>query len=262
LSITVPVVLPDKHYLRTIKVQQGGIRALTHLALVRNASGIPHRAYVKQFPANAPRSLFNEWFGYVFMSALTVPQPPAAVLRAPIPGDTRMAWSFVSFEPMPRSEGTPKEIYHPASADQMKKLAERLLACHAFSTLAAADQLCINGDRNMGNLVFTGPRSFVAIDHSDILGGCDWLEDSLLHPTAWAPAKLVDFCQSIKTLTPPQRGALAAAADVAIETLYNQWQPLRAAVAGSREACLALDAVWWRSLDVARWYRDRLQLLP
>lgn len=261
MSISVPALLPDAHYLRTIKVQTGGIRALTHLALVRGPTGVAQRAYVKQFPADAPRSLFNEWFGYIFMSALTVPQPQAAVLRAPIPGGTRMAWSFVSFEPLPRSEGTPKEIYNPTDAAQLKKLAERLLACHAFATLTAADQLCINGDRNMGNLVFTGPRSFVAIDHSDILGGCGWQDDSLLRPSAWAQAKLMDLCESIKPLTITQCNALAAAADIATEALHEQWLPLRAAMADSREACLALDAVWWRSLDVARWYRERLKLL-
>ena len=261
MSITVPTVLPDNHYLRTIKVQQGGIRALTHLALVRGPTGLPQRAYVKQFPENAPRSLFNEWFGYIFMSALTVPQPPAAVLRAPIPGETRMAWSFVSFEPMPRSEGTPKEIYCHTDTQQLKKLAERLLACPAFATLTAADQLCINGDRNMGNLVFTGPRSFVAIDHSDILGGCNWQDHSLLCPTDWAQAKLVNLCESTKPLTLTQCSALTAAADVAIEALHAHWLPLRIAMAESNEARLALDAVWWRSLDVARWYRERLKLL-
>lgn len=261
MTITVPQVLPQTHYLRTIKVQQGGVRALTHLALVRNDAGAPQRAYVKQFPISAPRSLFNEWFGYIFMSAMTVPQPPAAVLLAPIPGDTRAAWSFVSFENLPRSEGTPKEIYSLTDPKQLKTMADRLLACHAFATLTAADQLCINGDRNLGNLVFTGPRSFVSIDHSDILGGYDWPRDSLLKPTTWSQAKLVDLCQSICGLSDSQRNTLVAAADVAVEALYQQWQPLREAVASSQEARLALDAVWWRSLDVARWYRKELHLL-
>ena len=52
-----------------------------------------------------------------------------------------------------------------------------------------------------------------------------------------------------------------AAADVAIEALHAHWLPLRIAMAESNEARLALDAVWWRSLDVARWYRERLKLL-
>lgn len=247
--------------MRPIKVQTGGVRALTHLALVRDAGGKAQRAYVKQFPVDAPRSLFNEWFGHIFMSALGVPQPPGAVLLAPIPGAARMAWSFVSFEPLPHSDGTPKEIYDPKSPAQMKALAERLLACHAFAALTAADQLCINGDRNLGNLVFTGARTFVAIDHSDILGGPDWTDDSLLRPTAWAQAKLMDLCHSIKPLTPTQRNAFVAAADVAVEAMHQQWQPLRAAVSEDCDARLALDAVWWRSLDVARWFRERLELL-
>lgn len=256
-----PAVLPANHYLRTVKVQVGGIRALTHLALVRSPTGQPQRAYVKQFPSEAPRSLFNEWFGYIFMSAMGVPQPPAAILLAPIPGETRTAWSFVSFEALPRSDGTPKEIYDPRSTEQLKMLADRLLACHAFAALTAVDQLCINGDRNMGNLVFTGARTFVAIDHSDILGGFSWSDDSLIRPTEWAQAKLLDFCHSIKPLTLTQRSAFVAAADVATETMHQQWQPLRAALGNNREACLALDAVWWRSLDVARWFRERLHLL-
>lgn len=261
MSITVPQVLPNDHYLRTIRAQSGGLRALTHLALVRGPDGQPQRGYVKQFPVDAPRSLFNEWFGYIFMSALGVPQPVAGVLLAPIPGEPRMAWAFVSFEALPRSDGTPKEIYDPRNAAHMQALATRLLECHAFAALTAADQLCINGDRNMGNLVFTGSRTFVAIDHSDILGGPGWELDSLIRPTGWAEAKLFEFCRSIKPLTPTQRNAFAAAADVATEAMHMQWQPLRAAMKDHREACLALDAVWWRSLDVARWFRDRLQLL-
>lgn len=261
MSITVPAVLPPEHYLRPIKIQEGGLRALTHLAMVRSASGAPQRAYVKQFPHNAARSLFNEWFGHIFMSAMGVAQPEAAVLLAPVPGQSRSAWAFVSFEPMPRSEGTPKEIYNLANDKHAQILATRLLACHGFALLNAADQLCINGDRNIGNLVFTGPRSFVAIDHSDILGGCDWHIDSLLRPTSWATAKLAELCNAVKPLPPSQRDALVAAADVAIEALYAQWQPLHSALQDNRESCIALDAVWWRSLHVAQWYRDRLQLL-
>lgn len=261
MNITVPPVLAPESYLRTIKLQDGGIRALTHLALVRGPDGQPRRAYVKQFPHSAPRSLLNEWFGYILMSALCVPQPEAGVMLAPVPNDNRSVWSFVSFEALPRSEGTPKEIYHVTDPEQHKILAARLLACNAFAPLNAADQLCINGDRNIGNLVFTGPRSFVAIDHSDILGGYDWHTDSLLRPTHWAQAKLQELCHAAKPLTPTQRDALMAAADVAVEALYQQWQPLRAAMQGSGEACIALDAVWWRSLDVAQWYKDRLQLL-
>ena len=58
-----------------------------------------------------------------------------------------------------------------------------------------------------------------------------------------------------------QRDALIAAADVAIEALYLQWLPLRDALQGDPDARTALDAVWWRSLTVAQWYRDKLQLL-
>lgn len=261
MSITVPPVLPQEYYLRTIKVQTGGVRALTHLALVRGADGQPRRGYVKQFPHAAARSLLNEWFGYIFMSAMCVPQPEAGVMLAPIPDEPRNAWSFVSFEPLPRNEGTPKEIYHITDPAHHKLLAARLLACRAFALLNAADQLCINGDRNIGNLVFTGPCSFVAIDHSDILGGCNWHLDSLLQPTHWAPAKLQELCHAARALTPTQRDALMAAADVAVEALHQQWRPLRAALQESSEACIALDAVWWRSLDVAQWYKDRLQLL-
>lgn len=261
MSVKTPPILPPAHYMRLIKTQDGGIRAVTHLALVRNAQGLPQRAYVKHFPPDAPRSLFNEWFGFSLMGALGVPQPETAVMKAPIPGAEQLAWAFVSFEPVPRSEGTPKEIYDSANVDHLKLLAARLLSCHNFALLNAADQLCANGDRNIGNLVFTGPKSFVAIDHSDILGGCNWHIDSLLMPTAWAPAKLVDLCQAMKPLTNTQRDALVAAADVAIEALYQAWIPLHDAMSGDRETRIALEAVWWRSLDVARWYRDRLHLL-
>ena len=261
MNIRTPTQLPDSSYLRTVRWQPGGVSALTHLAFVRNAEGVPQRAYVKHFPHDAPRSLFNEWFGYTLMAALGVPQPEAGVLRAPVPSNGRLAWAFVSFEALPGSEGTPKEIYNPGDGMQLKLLAERLLRCPAFATLTAADQLCINGDRNLGNLVFTGSRSFVAIDHSDILGGCAWQRDELLKPTTWAEAKLVQFCESIRPLSPTQRNALAAAADVACEALHLKWQPLRQAISADQDGALALDAVWWRSLVLAQWFRERLQLL-
>lgn len=261
MSVSIPTVLAQENYLRLVQIQPGGIRALTHLALVRGANGRPQRAYVKHFPDIAPRSLFNEWFGYIFMSAMGVPQPEAAVMLAPIPEHARLAWAFVSFEPMPHSGGTPKEIYNLASEEHVHLMAARLLACDYFARLNAADQLCINGDRNLGNLVFTGQRSFVAIDHSDILGGYDWQVDNLRRPTAWAQAKLMELCQSVKPLQPVQCDALIVAADIAIEALYEQWQPLRAALQDSSEGLIALDAVWWRSLCVAQWYRERLHSL-
>lgn len=261
MSVTIPAVLAQENYLRLVQIQDGGVRALTHLALVRGANGKPQRAYVKHFPDVAPRSLFNEWFGYIFMSAMGVPQPEAAVMLAPVPEQSHLAWAFVSFEPLPRNNGTPKEIYNLANQEHIHLMAARLLACDHFGLLNAADQLCINGDRNLGNLVFTGQRSFVAIDHSDILGGYDWKLDSLLRPTTWAQAKLIELCQAVKTLQPSQSNALIAAADVAIEALYDQWQPLRTALQDSPEACVALNAVWWRSLCVAQWYRERLHSL-
>ena len=261
MPLKAPQIWPSTCYVRKIQQQHGGIRAFTHLAQLVSPTGEPCRGYVKHFPASAPRGLFNEWFGYTAMSALSVPQPACAFMEVPIDGVA--AWAFVSLQPTPTFEGTPKEQYNVSDVDQLTTLIKRLLDCHDLPRLIAADQLVMNGDRNLGNLVFTGKRSFVAIDHSDILGGHDWELENLLKTTTWSRSKIIEDLIGIKNLRPSTCGALVAAAEIVQQAYFDTQIELKMAlnVGTSRDAEIAIDALWWRCLKIDSWFRNRLKLL-
>lgn len=265
MVISCPASLPMSHYIRPIRRENGGQQAYTHLAEVLDPSGVPCRGYVKHFPDTLHRSLFNEYFGHALMGAMGVPQPRCAVMPAPVFGHPEglVAWAFVSFQPRPVSEGTPKELYDLQDAGALESVKKRLFDCPALPLLIAADQLAINPDRNLGNLVFTGRKTFVAIDHAGILGGPAWTQDELTRPTIWALSKLIEKLESIETLKPRMRSAFLASAQVVEDNFYEVQAELRAALNCESDdaARLAMDAVWWRSLDVARWFKNRLQLL-
>lgn len=263
MTIKVPQLWSPTAYIRFIRKETGGARALTHLAELVDPSGKTCLGYVKHFTDTSPRGLFNEWFGYAFMSSLGVPQPPAAFLHAPVMGDaSTVAYAFVSLQSAPVFDGTPKAHYTAGGSNAALK--DRVLACPTLPMLIAADQLVMNGDRNLGNLVFTGKNSFVAIDHSDILGGCNWALDALQKPTKWAHSKLIESTGwvQINDLTPSQRSAIFAAAEVATEKFYELQIQLNIALndAQSQDVKTALDAVWWRSLELADWFKDKLHL--
>lgn len=263
MTARTPAVLPGSHYRRPVRKETGGMIADTHLAVVADEKGCDARAYVKHFSAAAPRGLFNEWFGYCIMSALGVPQPNAVMMPAPLLGTGPIQWAFVSFAPMPVNQGTPKECYDLNDAGQCRMLIDRLLSCHALGNLIAADQLCLNADRNLGNLVFTGKKTFVAIDHGELLGGSQWSRDSLLRPTEWCRSVALEVCELNDPLSPQHRNTVYASADVMAEALWERYSALREVMESGRsgDGNLALEAVWWRSLDLAQWFGQQLKLM-
>lgn len=238
---------------------------MTHLAVVDTPEGTPSRAFVKHFPDQSHRGLFNEWFGHCMMAALGVPQPKAALIQAPVPGAATptLRWAFVSYTPGPAYEGTPKEIYDLDAATDCKILIDRLLACHSFPGMVSADQLCMNADRNLGNLVFTGKKTFVVIDHGEILGGSNWHPDKLLTTTQWVRSIPIDVCEYYSPLPLSAKNAICASADLSAEAIWERFVELRDAMgaATNRDTAIALDAVWWRSLTISHWFRDKLQLM-
>lgn len=265
MPIRQPELLSASHYRRPVGVATGGAMADTHKAIIFNAARQECRAFVKHFPSSQPRSLFNEWFGYCLMAALGVPQPAAAIMPAPRLGNTpsQIEWAFVSFMPTPVCEGTPKEIYNLSDATQFKAIADRLMQCHAFAGMVAADQLCMNNDRNIGNIVFTGAKSFVVIDHNQILGGNSWQRDDLLKPTEWVRSVPIDLCSQCSTIHKSTANALVASAEVTAEALWGCFAELQNALTQSNpaDANLALNAVWWRSLQLADWFKQKLNVM-
>lgn len=262
-SIELPEVWEAQQYVAPVAPEHGGCMAFTHLALLRNRRGGPVRGYVKHYTPQQPRGLFNEWLGYALMSALGVPQPLAAVMPAPLPGTDVVAWAFVSLQPTPRFEGTPKQLYNLLDPKQHRPLIERLMACPALPLLVAADQLLANDDRNMGNLVFTGKNQFVAIDHGGILGGTDWHAGDLWYTQHWERSKPIEDLVTIDRLSDKFKNTLLAAA-MEVEDMHHAQQPhLRQALgaADNVDVATALQAVWWRAIALAPWFRNRLNLL-
>lgn len=234
----------------------------THLAVIADESKNQCQAFVKHFPASKPKGLFNEWFGYTMMSVLGIPQPHAALMPAPRWGSSDALWAFVSFMPTPTCEGTPKALYNWNNYTDIMALAERLMKCPAFPAMIAADQLCMNADRNMGNLVFTGKNSFVVIDHSEVLGGNSWHVDDLLKPTSWVESKPMKMCAALSGISKPLSSSIYASAEVAAEKLWERFDELHTELTANdqRDTKIALDAVWWRSLSLAAWFKNELQL--
>lgn len=260
-----PEIWGAHQYVRPIRAETGGRRAFTHLAEVRSPAGAPLRAFVKHFTAATPRAMFNEVFGHVVLSAFGVPQPQAAVMPAPchaVAGAPWM-WAFISCEPRPTVDGTPKQLYNYLDPIQHAALTQRLFACPALPLLIAADQLVRNGDRNIGNLVFTGKNAFVAIDHGEILGGANWRLEDLWFTQQWATSILVEALVPIGSLKPQLRSAIQASSELVAETFFELQQDLRSVLdcGASSDAAAAMDAVWWRCVALVDWFRQRLQLV-
>lgn len=264
-TFTPPAIWPATAYIRPIQPALGGIRAFTHLADLRQPDGVACRGYVKHYPAHLTRGLFNEWFGYTLMQALGVPQPPCAIMQAPVmamPGNP-LAWAFVSCQPRPRFDGTPVQIYNLKDPNQHAELKKRLFACHALPLLIAADQILKNADRNLGNMVFTGKNNFVAIDHSDILGGPAWTTAETHFTQAWATSRLIEQFETLDTLKPAMVSAIMASAELASEAYFEAQlelaQALNAHQNGDTKA--ALDMAWWRAVDLRNWFKDKFRLM-
>jgi hypothetical protein len=260
-----PEIWAANQYVRSIRTETSGERAATHLAEIRTPLGVAVRAYVKHFPDNVPRGMFNEIFGYVVMSALGVPQPNVAIMQAPIDmlPTKPWSWAFVSIEPRPVFDGTPKQLYNIQIPEQHTKLVQRLFACPALPLLIAADQVLKNADRNIGNLVFTGKSSFVAIDNGEILGGGAWRLGDLWFSQSWAVSKLIECLVPLDSLKPEMRSAICASAQVVADKFFEAQNDLRLALECemSTDATVAMDALWWRCLSLADWFGDRLKLI-
>lgn len=264
MPVKQPSLLDHSHYRRPVARATGGCMADTHQAIVLDEARKECRAFVKHFPHNQPKSLFNEWFGYCLMTALGIPQPPAAIMPAPRLGNpAQIEWAFVSFMPTPVCEGTPKEIYNYLDPSHVKLMAERLLKCPSFANMVSADQLCMNNDRNIGNIVFTGAKSFVVIDHNQILGGNNWQRNDLLKPTQWVRSVPIDVCKIAGKLNKSTANSLLASAEVIAEQLWECYAELHTTLTKSdtANANLALQAVWWRSLELAKWFKQELHLM-
>lgn len=269
MTIKTPLLWGAENYYRFIGVESAGRMAATHLAQLIGPDGKVHRAYVKHYPPELQRGLFNEWLAYIMFSALGVPQPQAAMMPAPTIDQgrptNRMQWAFCSFEPTPRFDGIAKKTYNIGDPDQVKALIKRLfLDCwHQLPILIAADQLLIHPDRNIGNIAFTGKKSFVAIDGGGILGGEHVHPWELYKHQGWAESKLIEALIPIETLSPTQKNTLIAAAQCVEEQFFKHHQEIAQAInyRKHRDVDVCFDAIWWRALEIEAMFRKKLGVL-
>jgi hypothetical protein len=258
-------VWPHEAYLAFLKPVTGGLIARTHLALLRSPDGEQCRGYVKHFAGpGLTRALFNEWFCAHLVQALGLSMPRCALMEAPDMGTGPLGWAFLSCEPKPQFSGTPKEIYDLRSAPANRELALRLLRCLQLPAMLAIDQLAANADRNLGNFVFTGPSSFVAIDHSNALHGPNWQTPDTYfaqHPVRYL---LLDFLESVLGRLPDgSANAVVAAADVVQDAYWAVQDALRQDMecAANPDVAAAMDMIWWRCRDLGEWFRKRMQVI-
>lgn len=256
---------PDTAYRAAVRREHDGLAADTHLALLAPPDGKRCRGYVKHFnnPAHH-RGLFNEWFCHHLLQALGVPQPRCAVMRAPCLATGQLGWAFVSCEASPVHHGTPKQIYRTADLAGLKQLAGRLLACELLPLLIAADQLLANEDRNLGNLVFVGKNTFVAIDHSHALHGPGWAAGDMWFTQQAVGSKLLQFIEDFAGPLPTHHAnAIVAAADVVQEQYFLRQDELRTMLntAGNADTAAAMDMVWWRCVALGQWFRMAMRAI-
>jgi len=208
--------------------------------------------------------LFNEWFSFHVLEALQVPQPRCAIVLAPVWGTTERKLAFVSCEASPINYGTPKQRYRIDRLDQCHALARRLLGGVKLPSLIAVDQLIANIDRNLGNLVFIGQDSFVAIDHGHALHGPAWQWDALWKTQRPTPSPLLSFLVAVLGDLPDgTANAMVAAAEIMQEQYYAMQDSIREAV-GSQSSALsaaAMDMTWWRCDRLSDWFKAELQTI-
>lgn len=265
MTITTPEQWPTTQYKRFIRMETSGKSAHTHLAEVATLSGEVCRAYVKHYGPARPHGLFNEWFGHIVLGALNVPQPPAALMPVHVPGTTLLAWAFCSLEPTPRFDGSAKQLYSLDDPAQHEALLRRLFAdcAHTLPRLIAADQLLMQGDRNIGNILFTGKSHFLAIDNGEILGGAQIQRAELVAPRPWSRSKLIEDLVPISALKPGFCNALVAAAQLAVVELHGKQPAIQAAIGypANAETAVPYDAVWWRGLELERLFAEKLGVM-
>lgn len=239
-EIALPPLLPDGGYVTPIAPVHSGKSASTHLAQVQMAGAV-RRAYVKHFdPATQPRGLFNELVGSLVCRSMGTPTPeaalvnvPAAALNAMFPsiGASKETLCFASVDASRSAKlhGAARAIYS-ASALSLHEFVRRLRRCPRLPNLVAADAWMGNGDRHPLNLVFSGPDSFFAIDHSHAFGGSDWKVENL-DPEATYPNQIAQALAKHGTLDKLSSQTLAAAADAerAYRTIWSAMNELSSA---------------------------------
>lgn len=97
---------------------------------------------------------------------LSLPAPEPILLYDPVSGDMLFGCVDLDYPNSLRAFNVTPPTYNPAA----KKLLEQaLLAWPRINEVAVFDEWIHNKDRNLGNLLFVGPKEFAIIDHGKAL---------------------------------------------------------------------------------------------
>lgn len=270
-TIKLPVDLGPQGYVRFVRKVTEGCLAATFLAQVVY-EGELRRAYIKIYDqATQPKAIINEVLGYLCAQALGLPSPPVFFVEVP-PSDvvasglpmptsaTRAVATLEAHNPAVAGEGSAKTFFEAGSID-LSYIKQRLLSSPAGRTLIAFDEAIGNGDRNIGNIVFSWKHGVVAIDHGCILTGHSWSVCSL---NSSVDGKNIAF--DIVNHTPignSDKGAVFVAAQVMLEAYYAAMSELKIAMAypSDSELSAAFDFVWWKVQRLEKRMATLLQLV-
>lgn len=269
--IKLPVDLGPQGYVRFVRRINGGVLATTFLAQV-NYQGELRRAYIKIYDhAAQPKAVLNEVLGYLYAQAMGLPSPPvffidvppldvaASGLSAPLTA-VRAVATLEAHDPNIATDGAAKTLFDAGSID-WTYIRQRLLSSPAGRALVAFDEAVGNGDRNIGNIVFSRKHGVVAIDHGCILSGPLWSNQSL-NSTDDCRNKAFEII-NLKPMGTSERSAVQAAAEVMLEAYYEAMPALQSAMGypAHIDTSAAFDYVWWKALRLNKRMAHLLQLV-
>lgn len=250
-----------------------GVTATTHCALFI-VDKKPISGYVKHFPLNPkdkmtrPTGLINEILGYSLLNAFGIPTPDAALCPCPHPITEETDWAFISCR-HPNSVASLNERYnliHLQNEHQKENTTQsrnafrkaELFVLQAIAdwthspALCAVDALMDNNDRNPGNLIRLDNNDILAIDHSNILGGCLRDTKKLFDSPPLKNNKLLSYLMVASPANPNTANQIVSAFEVLCARFYRVNAELKNTLKehSRYNAPLAhlYSAVWWRAL--------------
>lgn len=180
-----------------------GQMAFTILANVVWKDGHARRSYVKVFPKNRQLCILNELTGYLLGRACRLPLPTRAGLLKLPPGllydqEEFQTIAFVVSEVPGETPSSSFNLVDSLTQEKIQAVVELLLEWPDLPGTIAFDDWTANTDRNLGNLVVSGPGRIYLIDHSNLPVRPDWTAADL-EPNQEFENKLLEILEATET---------------------------------------------------------------
>lgn len=215
-------VLSENSYLTSHEKVTGGVMGVTRMASIEWDDGSIRKCYVKVYPSqDRIRKLCNELTGFTLAKALGILQPDSAALiplsklfykdflEVTDTNSDETIWAWVTTECGSSIKGifhlnNFEELFQTDPSGTFEKLIQAYsLVCNQknLPNIIAFDDFIANDDRNIGNVVMLGDGNMGIIDHGEILGGVNWIENLIaLDKTQTFSNKLLNILNDQPTL--------------------------------------------------------------